>query len=348
MKKIPLGSSGIEVTDWCLGTMTYGNQTGEADAHAQIDMALDAGIDFMDCAEIYPVNPVRSETVGVSEQVLGNWFAKSGKRDQWKLATKISGMKGEMILREGKGYDGAVLRQCVDDSLRRLQTDYIDLYQLHVPMRGTYAFRRNWGFDPSAQNKAETEAFMLDILEAMDDVIKAGKVRAFGLSNESCWGTSQWLKLSDMHGLPRVASVQNEYSLLCRLWDTDMAEMSVNEDVLLLSYSPLGAGLLTGKYQNGGLPEGSRMAINGDLGGRKSDRVFDAVDAYLAIAEKHGLDPLHMALAWQKTRPFPICAIFGATSTEQLERTLAGYDVTLSDEVIAEIEAAHKAHPMPF
>ncbi|EAR50694.1 oxidoreductase, aldo/keto reductase family protein [Oceanicola granulosus HTCC2516] len=347
MKTLELGRSGIEVTDWCLGTMTYGNQTDEADAHAQIERAREAGIDFMDCAEMYPVNPVRAETVGRSEEVLGNWFARSKRRDEWIVATKVSGSNGGFV-RGGKGYDGATIRETVEASLRRLRTDRIDLYQLHWPERGTYAFRKNWGYDPSGQDSAEVEAHMLDVLAAMDDVIKAGKVRAFGLSNETCWGTMRWIRLAEENGLPRVAAVQNEYSLLNRLWDTDMAEMSVHEDVTLLPYSPLGAGLLTGKYQNGQVPAGSRMEGNGDLGGRKTDRAFAAIDAYLAIAARHGLEPVHMALAWQRTRPFPLSAIFGATSLAQLEHILAGDGLTLAPEVVEEIEAAHKAHPMPY
>lgn len=347
MQHIPLGRSGIEVTDWCLGTMTYGNQTPLEDAHRQIDMALEAGVTFMDCAEMYPVNPVRAESVGRSEEYLGEWFARTGKRDAWTVATKVSGPNGGFV-RDGRGYDGPTVVEAVEASLKRLKTDRIDLYQLHWPDRGSYHFRQYWRYDPSGQNPADTEAHMLEVLEAMDGLVKAGKVRAFGLSNETAWGTAQWLRLAEANGLPRVASVQNEYSLLCRLWDTDMAELSVNEDVTLLSYSPLGAGLLTGKYRNGAVPEGSRMALNGDLGGRASPRVPAAVEAYLDIAARHGLDPVHMALAWQRSRPFPISIIWGATTAEQLQHIIDGEGVTLSDAVIEEIEEAHKAHPMPF
>jgi len=182
----------------------------------------------------------------------------------------------------------------------------------------------------------------------MQGLIDAGKVRAFGLSNDSCWGTSQWLRLAEENGLPRVASVQNEYSLLYRMWDTDMAEMSVNEGVTLLSYSPLACGLLTGKYQGGTLPEGSRMAINGDLGGRRTDRAFDAVDTYLGIAARHGLDPVHMALAFTVQRPFAVSTIFGATTCDQLSHILNGLEISLGDDVLDEIAEAHRAHPMPF
>lgn len=346
MKRMTLGRTGIEVPDWCLGTMTFGNQTPEDDAHRQIDRALDAGIDFMDCAEMYPVNPVRAETVGLSEEILGRWFAKTGKRDSWVLATKVTGPAA--FVREGRGYDGTTIRETVEASLRRLQTDRIDLYQLHFPMRGSYHFRQCWGYDPSGRDPAAVEAHMVEVLETFADLIAAGKLRAVGLSNETCWGTCQWLRLAQAHGLPRMATMQNEYSLLCRLYDTDMGEMSAMEDVTLLSYSPLGAGLLTGKYQDGAIPEGSRMAIGGDLGGRKTDRVFGAVAAYLEVAGKHGLDPAHMALAWQRSRPFPISAIFGATTDAQLAHLLEGRDLELGAEVLADLDAAHKRHPMPF
>ena len=347
MKTIPLGRTGIDVTDWCLGTMTFGNQTPEDDAHRQIDMARDAGLTFMDCAEMYPVNPVTKETVGRSEEILGNWFAKSGRRDEWVVATKVSGPNGGFV-RDGKGYDGKIIGEAIDASLKRLQTDHIDLYQLHWPVRGSYAFRQYWHYDPSGQNRQKTLDHMAEVLEALDVAVKAGKIRAAGLSNESAWGTSRWVDVAEANGLPRMASIQNEYSLLCRLFDTDLAEVSVNEDVTLLSYSPLAAGLLTGKYQNGACPEGSRMSLNGDLGGRKTERAFDAVEAYHEVARKHGIDPVHMAMAWQFTRPFSVSAIFGATTSEQLEHILAGRDLTLSKEVVKDIERTHKAHPLPY
>ncbi len=347
MERMELGRTGIEVTDWCLGTMTYGNQTPEADAHAQIDRALDAGLNFVDCAEMYPVNPVRAETAGRSEEILGTWFAKSGKRDRWVLATKVTGPNGFGI-RDGKGYDGPSIRAAVDASLTRLQTDYIDLYQLHWPNRGSYHFRQYWSFDPSGRDPAAVEAHMIEVLETLDALIKAGKLRAVGLSNETCWGTCQWLRLSQAHGLPRMASVQNEYSLLCRLYDTDMAEMSAMEDVTLLSYTPLAGGLLTGKYQTGDVPQNSRMSLNASMGGRVTDRMWPAVQAYLDLAAQHGLDPVHMALAWQRARPFPISVIFGATTDAQLEQILAGRDLNLSEQVLTQIDALNRAHPMVF
>ena len=335
------------VSEWCLGTMTYGNQTPQEDAHRQIDMSLDAGINFLDTAEMYPVNPIRAETVGDSERVVGNWIAKTGRRDEIVIATKVSGDNPGWV-RDGRGYDGEVIREAIDESLKRLQTDVIDLYQMHWPIRGSYMFRQNWTYDPSGQDRAKTMDHMMDVLEALGEAVKAGKIRAIGMSNESCWGMTKWIDQAEQAGLPRMASVQNEYSLLCRLYDTDMAEMAVNEDVTLLSFSPLACGVLTGKYQNGQVPEGSRMAINGNLGGRVTERLWPVTQAYLDLAVQHGLDPVHMAMAWQRTRPFPVSAIFGATTAAQLEQILAGKDVVLSDELTAEIDAVHKANPMPY
>ena len=347
MKTIPLGRTDITVTDWCLGTMTFGNQTPQDDAHRQIDMALDAGLNFMDCAEMYPVNPVTKETAGRSEEFLGAWFAKSGRRADWVLATKAAGPNPGFV-RDGAGYTGANIEDCIDASLTRLKTDMIDLYQLHWPTRGTWAFRNNWTYDPSGQDRAQSVDHMHDVLAGLGRAVKAGKIRAVGLSNETAWGTVKWCDLAEEHGLPRMATIQNEYSLLCRIMDTDMAETMHHEDVTLLSFSPLAAGLLTGKYQDGAVPKGSRMDLNGNLGGRKSERVFDVVQVYLDIAARHDLSPVHMAMAWQATRPFAVSAIFGATTADQLEHILAGRDVTLSEDVLQEIEAAHKAHPLPY
>jgi len=347
MKMNRLGQTDMMVSELCLGSMTWGTQNTTQEGHAQIDMALDHGVNFIDTAEMYPVNPISAETVGDSERVIGEWVAKSGRRDDVIIATKVSGSNGGFI-RDGAGFDGDTILQTVEQSLERLQTDVIDLYQLHWPNRGSYMFRRNWTYDPSSQNKADTLAHMDDVLRAMQKMVDAGKVRAFGLSNESAWGTAQWLRISEDAGLPRVASIQNEYSLLCRLYDTDLAELSCNEDVGLLAFSPLATGLLSRKYKQGEVPKGSRMSINGTLGGRVTDHVWPAIAAYEAIADKHGLDINQMALAWCRTRPFMASAIFGATKMEQLKVALGSVDVTLSDEVLADIDAAHRAHPMPY
>ncbi len=347
MRNLTLGRTDITVSDWCLGTMTFGNQTPQEDAHRQLDMALDAGLNFLDTAEMYPVNPVSAETVGRSEEVIGNWVKASGKRDNYVIATKVSGDNPGWV-RGGKGYDGAVIKEAVEGSLKRLQSDVIDLYQMHWPMRGSYMFRQNWTYDPSKQNRAETMDHMMDVLTSLGDLVKEGKLRAIGMSNESAWGMTQWTRLAEENGLPRMASVQNEYSLMCRLYDTDMAEVAVNEDITLLSFSPLACGLLTGKYQGGKVPEGSRMSIGPEMGGRMTPRTLPVTQVYIDLAEKHGLDPAHMAMAWQRSRPFPISAIFGATTSDQLAHLLQGKDLELSQEVIDDISAAHRANPMPY
>ena len=348
MKMNPLGRTGLMISELCLGTMTFGTQTQEAEAHAQIDRALAAGVNIVDTAEMYPVNPVRPETVGLTEAIIGRWnAAHPGRRGYYILATKHSG-EGFMGARDGAPISATTIPEAVEGSLRRLQTDHIDLYQFHWPNRGSYMFRQNWTYDPSGQNRDETLANMEECLDALQVQVDKGNIRYFGLSNESAWGTAQWLRLAEARGLPRVVSMQNEYSLLCRLYDTDMAELSVNEDVGLLAFSPLGAGYLTGKYRHGVVPGGSRMSLVPEMGGRKTPRVSAAVAAYAAIAERHGLSPVHLALAWCRTRPFMASAIFGATNIDQLEHALASVDVVLSPEVLAEIDTAHRAHPMPY
>jgi len=238
--------------------------------------------------------------------------------------------------------------KAVEMSLKSLKTDYIDLYQLHWPNRGSYHFRQNWAYNPTRQNTAETLDNMAEVLEACDELQKAGKVRAFGLSNESAWGSAQWLRIAEERGLPRMACTQNEYSLLCRLYDTDMAELSHNEDFGLLSFSPLATGILSGKYLDGAIPEGSRASLTPGLGGRMQPRLDDATRAYIAVAQKYDLDTCQMALAWCRTRPFMASAIFGARSVDQMENVLASVDVNLSDECLKDIDEVHRQHPMPY
>lgn len=348
MKMNPLGRSGLQVSELCLGTMTFGNQTQPAEAFRQIDRALEAGINFIDTAEMYPVNPVRAETLGRTEEIIGDWNAASGRRAEWILATKHSG-EGSFA-RDGAPISSKTIRETVEAGLKRLKTDYIDLYQFHWPNRGSYMFRKNWRYDPaqSGWTRAQVIADMEDCLGALQEEVQRGTIRAFGLSNESAWGTQMWLEAAERVGGPRVASIQNEYSLLCRLADTDLAEMMIYEDVGLLPFSPLGAGFLTGKYQGGAVPEGSRMSLSETMGGRKTDRVFAAVDAYLKVARDFDIDPSHMALAWSARRSFVASSIFGATTFEQLEHLLGATEVTLSEELLVALDEAHKAHPMPY
>ena len=346
MQTLTLGNTGLTVSELCLGTMTWGSQNTEADGHAQADMALEAGVTFWDTAEMYPVNPVRAETVGRTEEIIGNWLAARGGRDRLVLATKIAG-KGQ-IIRPGQPITGARLREAVEASLKRLRTDYIDLYQLHWPNRGSYHFRQSWRYAPAGIDKAAETATMTDILTTAQALVAEGKIRAIGLSNESTWGAARWLHLAEVLGLPRMATVQNEYSLLCRQFDTDWAELSVIENMPLLAFSPLAAGLLSGKYAGDVIPEGSRRSLNPDLSGRITARVFPAVAAYLGVAARHGLDPCQMAIAFCRTRPFPVIPIIGATTLEQLRTNIGAAGITLSSEVLEDIAETHRAHPAPY
>lgn len=347
MKMNDLGKSGLMVSELCLGSMTWGTQNSAEEGHAQIDRALDAGINFIDTAEMYPVNPVSAETTGRTERIIGLWFERDNRRGDVILATKHSG-EGMAHVRDGAPISSKTIRETVEGSLRRLKTDYIDLYQFHWPNRGSYMFRKNWTYDPSGQDRAAVIANMEDCMAALQAEVKRGTIRHFGLSNESAWGMAQWAAVAERVGGPRPISVQNEYSLLCRLADTDVAEACINERIDMFAFSPLAAGLLTGKYQGDAVPEGSRMSLNPDLGGRKTSRVFGAVDAYLQVARDHGLDPVQMALAWACQRPFMGSVIFGSTRMDQLETALGAADVTLSDAVIAALDEVHRAHPMPY
>ncbi len=347
MKMRKLGKTSIEVSALCLGSMTWGTQNTIDEGHAQIDVALDAGINFIDTAEMYPVNPVSAETIGRTERIIGLWFERDMRREDVVLATKHSG-EGLAVVRDGAPISAQTIPEAVEGSLRRLKTDYIDLYQFHWPNRGSYMFRKNWTFDPSGQIKANTVSHMEDVMGALQAEVERGTIRAFGLSNESAWGLGKWAEVAERVGGPPPVSVQNEYSLLCRMADTDVAEACVNEDIGMLAFSPLGAGLLTGKYQNNAVPPGSRLSLNPDLGGRMTPRAVAAVAVYLGIAEKHGLDPVHMALAWARERPFMTSVIFGATTPEQLDLALGAADLVLDKSVIEDIDEANRSHPMPY
>ena len=347
MKQVTLGRSGLRVSQLCLGSMTWGSQNTEAEAHAQLDLARDRGITFLDTAEMYPTNPVRAETVGRTEEIIGSWLAARGGRDGWVIATKVTG-EGQTAVRDGAPVTPEALTEALEASLRRLRTDVIDLYQLHWPDRGSYHFRKHWHYDPSGQDRAATLEQMQALLEVLQAHVVAGKIRAFGLSNETCWGMAQWLRLAEAGAGPRAVSIQNEFSLLCRQFDTDLAELSVNEDIPLMAYSPLAGGLLTGKYAGDVIPEGTRRAVNPGLGGRITPRVWEAVAAYMGIAKEAGLDPVQMALAWCLARPYRVIPILGATGTDQLETALGAAELQLAPEVLEAIGIAWRAYPMPF
>lgn len=348
MRKLELGQSGIMVSEICLGTMTWGSQNTEAEGHAQIDLALDRGVNFLDTAEMYPVNPVKAETAGRTEEIVGTYLAKRGKRDDLVIATKITG-EGSNAIPGGPEISPSRIRQAIEDSLRRLQTDYVDLYQFHWPNRGSYHFRKTWRWDPSKQpSKAQVRDDMSACLETLTALQKEGKIREFGLSNETAWGTAQWLDLAEAGKGPRVQAIQNEYSLMCRYYDLDLGELGYHEQVTLLAYSPLAAGILTGKYSGDVIPEGTRRALVHNLGGRANPRAFDVADVYTGLAKEAGLDPVTMAIAWVMSRPFPVIPIVGATSVEQLKPNLDAAGMEMPKELLDKIAVIHQHHPMPF
>lgn len=349
MKIRKLGRSDLDVSQFCLGSMTWGSQNTAGEAHAQIDCALDHGINFIDTAELYPTTPSAAETAGETERIIGEWFARTGRRQEVVLATKIAG-PGNSTVRPPKTapIGPRTLRIALEDSLRKLRTDHIDLYQLHWPNRGSYHFRQNWTYDASPQPRGGHRAEFQEILETLAGFVVEGKIRHVGLSNETCWGTALWLEVAEAHGLPRMVSIQNEYSLLCRHFDTDLAELSHHEDVPLLAYSPLAAGILSGKYAGDRVPEGSRRRLNATLSGRLTPRSVAAAAAYAALARDHGLEPAQLALAFCASRPFMGSVILGATSVAQLATDVAAAEMTLSPGVTEAIAEIRRDHPMPF
>lgn len=342
MKLKPLGRTDLQVTEICLGTMTWGSQNTEQEGHAQIDVALEAGVNFMDTAELYAV-PGSPQTSGRTEEIIGSWLEKSGKRDSWIIASKIAG-GGSKFLREGRRADGPAIRLALEQSLRRLKTDYLDLYQVHWASRGSYNFDGSWTYAPHRQDTSDVLANIEDMLGALDDLIQEGKLRHAGVSNETTWGIAQWLRIAEAKGLPRIVSVQNEYNLLRRHFDLDLAELSHHENVGLLAYSPLAGGLLTGKYNDGQMPKGSRGDYQQGFW-RLNEHSEAAVKQYQALAARRGLDPAQLAIAFALTRPFMTSVIIGATSTAQLANALGAADLTLSPELLAEIDAIHRRYP---
>ena len=333
---------GKEVSKICLGTMTWGQQNTEAEAHEQISYALDRGINMLDAAEMYPVPP-RAETQGRTEEYIGTWFKKTGLRDKYILATKAAGPNPEFhYLRGGPRFTREQLMEAVDGSLRRLQTDCIDLYQLHWPDRYTNFFGQR-GY----LHREQPETPIDETLRALQELVAAGKIKTIGLSNETPWGTMKFLELADREGLPRVESIQNPYGLLNRTYEIAMAEVSHREDVGLLAYSPLGMGLLTGKYRHGAKPEGSRMAVFERFTRYDGAETLEATEQYLQLADEHGLNPTHMALAFVNTRPFVLSNIIGATTMEQLKMNIDSLDVNLSKDVLKGIEAIQQRLPNP-
>ncbi|MEO8202541.1 MAG: aldo/keto reductase [Betaproteobacteria bacterium] len=345
MNKKQLSDSGLEVTEFCLGTMTWGQQNSEAEGHAQLDWTLANGINFVDTAEMYPVPP-KKETQGRTESIVGSWLGRnSSKRGRIVLASKIAGPGRRDWIRNGETHvSKKTIPWAIDDSLKRLQTDYIDLYQIHWPERYVPGFG-SWQYDPAKEREATP---ILEQVGAMADAIKAGKIRAYRLSNESAYGLCEFVRVAKAAGLPAPVSVQNGYSLLARLFDGDPAEASRQLNVPLLAYSPLGMGQLTGKYLGGARPAEARMVKLAPFGERyMRPRAVAAVDEYAKVASKHGIDLAAMALGFVRSRFFTASTIVGATSVAQLEESLRHFDCVLGPEVLADIEAVNQAIPSP-
>ena len=341
-----LGRTDIDVSLVCLGTMTWGQQNSEAEGHEQMDYAVAQGINFFDTAEMYPVSPCK-ETYTATEKIIGNWFEARKKRDDIILASKVAGPGNSIdYIRNDKVSlsESDVIEAC-NSSLQRLKTDYIDLYQIHWPSRSTNYFGQlNYpdGVDNSKAVPIE------ETLGAMAKLVEQGKIRHVGLSNETPWGVMEYLRLAEKNGWPRVVSIQNPYNVMTRQFEVGLSEMSVTEDVGLLAYSPLGGGTLSGKYLNGQQPEGARMTIWPNRWSRfLKPKGIEATQSYVDVAKKHGLDPTQMALAFVKTKSFVTSSIIGATTMEQLKSNIAAYDLDLSEDVLADIEAVHVNNPNP-
>jgi aryl-alcohol dehydrogenase-like predicted oxidoreductase len=341
-----LGHTDIKVSVIGLGTMTFGEQNSEADGHAQIDYALDQGVNLIDTAEMYAVPP-RVETYGSTERIIGSWLKKNGKRSRIVLCTKVAG-PGRVLqidyVRGGKtGLDRHNILAAIESSLRRLQTDYIDVYQLHWPDRSTNFFGQLSYRHVENENSVPIE----ETLEVMTELVKSGKVRHIGLSNETPWGLHRFLNLSEQRGLARVVSIQNPYNLLNRSFEVGLAEMTIRENVGLLAYSPLAFGVLTGKFLNGARPAESRV-VRWSRFARYSGAIAEKTTAaYVEIARRHGLDPAQMALAFVNRQRFLTSNLVGATTMAQLRTNLGSAEVRLSEEVIGEIDRVHQEQPNP-
>lgn len=344
MKYTTLPHTDVKVSKICLGTMTWGNQNTEADGHEQMDYALDQGVNFFDTAELYAV-PATAETYGKTEEIIGTWFKKTGNRDKVVLASKIAGAGPYTAHIRSNGFAKEALIEAVEGSLKRLQTDYIDLYQLHWPERGVNTFGvRDY---PYATSRKEAENH-LEILETLKDLIKQGKILHVGLSNETPWGTMKYLQTSEQHNLPRMITVQNSYSLVHRGYEVGMSEVSMREDIGLLVYSPLAQGVLSGKYLDGNLPEGARGTLFPRFIERyRGDSSTAAVKEYLKIAQKHGITLTELSLAFINQLPFVTSNIIGATKMDQLKENIGSINIELSKEILQEIEAVHTAIPNP-
>jgi len=346
MKYSLVGNTDLKVSRICLGTMTWGEQNSEAEAHEQLDYAQSLDINFIDTAETYPVPP-RAETYGTTESHIGTWLKKRQTRDKIILATKVAG-PGEIAshIRGGPHLNRHHIRQALEGSLQRLQTDYIDIYQVHWPERSTNFFGK-LGYTPT---KIEENIQIEETLTALGEFVKEGKIRYVGVSNETPWGVMTYLKLAEQHGLPRIVTIQNPYCLLNRTYEIGLAEISHREQVGLLAYSPLAGGVLSGKYLNDARPAGARISLFSRFDRYiKSEYGIKATEAYVRLAIQHGLDPAQMALAYVNSRPFLTSTIIGATTMKQLKADIASIhlELDMDEEVLEGIEAIHQQYPNP-
>ncbi|KOF52634.1 MULTISPECIES: NADP(H)-dependent aldo-keto reductase [unclassified Achromobacter] len=347
MKTRKLGRTGLDVSLIGLGTMTWGEQNTEAEAHQQLDYALERGVTLIDTAEMYPVPPM-AQTQGLTETYIGTWLARTGRRREIVLASKVAGPvrdpKRPGHIRDGKTFlDRKNLTAALDASLKRLQTDYLDLYQLHWPDRTTATFGKlsyPWVKDEHTVPVEET-------LDVLDGFVRAGKVRYVGVSNETPWGVAQFLRHAEARGLPRIASIQNAYNLLNRVYEIGLSEFSHHEDVSLLAYSPLAMGVLCGKYLDGARPEGARLTRYTRFTRYSNPQAEAAAREYVALAREHGLAPAQMALAWVNQQPFVASNLIGATTMAQLKENIDSVDITLPPELLQAIDDIHRRHPNP-
>jgi aryl-alcohol dehydrogenase-like predicted oxidoreductase len=344
MKFKKLGHTNIDVSLICLGTMNMGEQNTQEEGFEQMNYSFEQGVNFFDTAEVYAVPP-RKETQGKTEEIIGNWFVKSKKREKIILATKMVGPGVDWIRNGGGNYTEENIAKAIEDSLKRLQTDYIDLYQLHWPERNTNYFgKRNYEHDPKEGKWNDLES----VLKALKKFVDQGKVKYIGVSNETPWGLSKFLEIAEQLNLPRIVSVQNPYNLLNRAYDIGMSEISCREKVGLLAYSPLAIGYLSGKYRDNQIPKNSRIGLFGDFWTRyKEDNAKKAVDDYYKLAEENGLTLTQMSLAFVNSRPFMTSNIIGATTMAQLKENIGTADIDLSDEIIEKINLIHSNNPNP-
>ena len=344
MKYSELGRTGLKVSRVCLGSMTWGNQNTEQEGHDQLDRALDRGINFVDTAEMYPIPP-EERTYGGTEKIIGSWFARRRNRDKVILATKITppGKNRPWIRGETNKLDRKNIELAINDSLKRLQTDYIDLYQIHWPERNANNFGQlNYTHTPERDGTPIEET-----MNALDAMVKSGKVRYIGVSNETAWGLNEYLRVADKNSQARIVSVQNPYSLLNRTFEINMSEIALREQVGLLAYSPLGFGVLSGKYLNGQKPATARLTLYTGFRRYLNEQAVRITARYVDLAREHGLQPVQMALAFVLTRPFLTSAIIGASSTTQLDANIDCVNMELPSEVLQKIEALHTEQPNP-